>query len=463
MEKNIRKRFTAIEDGILNPHKGCCTFQRFNGDPLYPGQTWNESGPTSFPEPSRQKTGTDIYPGEIQMTTDGYLPSTVSYCRWFWRTMEQEEGVYDFSIIDQALETAISRQQTLAVRLMSYGSPTQTQIPDWYRTKYPCVKLGDGNATHIVPDHDSPEYLHHWGNFIREFAKRYDTNPALETIDIAFIGPWGEGAGNCSDKRCAEFASLWITAFTNTPCLALIEGQQLTEGINRGSGWRCDCFGDSAFPGSPEVPRHLSWNHMYDAYPEAICQANAQQAWQHGPVHLESCWVPMTWYEHGGDIDFIIKQGLKYHATYFMPKSCRLPEPWLDALAAFSLKLGYNFVLRQVCYSQLINQNSPFLFTAWIENIGVAPIYHEYTVAIRFRQLDKDFIVRLNDIDIRTWLPGDAWIEQHIDLPKGIHPGPCEIAIGLVDEENQPRIRWCVKEHFPDLWTPIGLSIVENT
>lgn len=448
MEKEIRQRFTPIEGGVLNPHKGCCTFQRFNGDPLYPGKRWSESGPTSFPEADRK-------------TTEGYLPSTVSYCRWFWRTLEPEEGIYDFSFIEQALETATSRNQTLAVRLMAFGAYTQPQIPDWYKANYPCVKHGSGDSMQIVPDHNSPEYLHHWGNVIWEFASRFDKHPALETIDIAFIGPWGEGNGVCSQKRCAEFAELWTTAFPNTPCLALIEGQQLTEGIKRGSGWRCDCFGDSLFPGGPDVPRHLFWNHMYDAYPEALCKANAQNVWQNSPVHLETCGVPMSWYDNDGDIDFIIKQGLKYHATYFMPKSCRLPEPWMDILSEFSLKIGYNFVLRQVYYSQLVNIKSPFLFTAWIENVGIAPIYRRYTVAIRFRQTDREFIVRLDDIDIRTWLPGDVWIEKLIPLPEGIQPGPCEIATGLVDKKNQPRIRWAVKEHFLDLWTPIGLTFIE--
>ena len=201
---------------------------------------------------------------------------------------------------------------------------------------------------------------------------------------------------------------------------------------------------------------------MYDCYPEAVCQAGAQQAWQSAPVHLESCWVPQTWYEHGGDIDFITQQGLKYHATYFMPKSCALPAAWHAQLAAFSLKLGYNFVLRQVRYSRLMQCDAPFIFSAWIENTGVAPIYHRYTVALRLRQPDREFILRFDDLDIRTWLPGDAWIDRRLELPDGIKPGPCDIAIGLVDTDNRPRLRWAVEEHFPDLWTPVGFGVVEG-
>ena len=34
---------------LSNPHKGTTTFQRFNGDALYPGLEWNDSeGPIAF-------------------------------------------------------------------------------------------------------------------------------------------------------------------------------------------------------------------------------------------------------------------------------------------------------------------------------------------------------------------------------------------------------------------------------
>jgi len=461
MERETRQRFTPLEKGVLNPHKGCCTFQRFNGDPLYPGQTWSEAGPTEFPEPEKHCIGTSVTADTFCFTVDGYLPSTVAYCRWFWRLMQPTEGEYDFSVIDEALATAVNRGQTLAVRLMPYGSHAQPQIPDWYSRAYPCMPRGNGDAAHIVPDHDSPEYLRLWGGFIREFARRYDDDPRLESIDIAYLGPWGEGAGDCRQETCTAFAELWTDSFKSTPCLALVQERQLREGVARESGWRCDCFGDSAFRGSSEVPCHLSWNHMYDCYPEAVCKANAQQAWQCAPVHLETCWVPQTWLDHGGNIDFIVQQGLKYHATYFMPKSCRLPAVWLDSLEAFSLGLGYNFVLHQVRCSRIAESGKPFVFSAWVENTGVAPIYRRYAVALRFRQPDREYITRLDDIDIRTWLPGDAWIDRPLGLPDGIRPGPCDIAIGLVDTDNRPCLRWAVKEHFPDLWTPIGLAIIE--
>ena len=66
------------------------TFQRFNGDELYPGEAWSEEGPLTFPA-AKATTG----------VIDGYLPTTVAYCRWFWNVLEPEEGRYDFSMIEK--------------------------------------------------------------------------------------------------------------------------------------------------------------------------------------------------------------------------------------------------------------------------------------------------------------------------------------------------------------------------
>ena len=71
------KEFTGA---LLNPHKGCATFQRFNGDPLFPGTRWPEEGPIEF---------TPATCGVV----DGYLPSTVAYCRWFWDLFEGSSGL----------------------------------------------------------------------------------------------------------------------------------------------------------------------------------------------------------------------------------------------------------------------------------------------------------------------------------------------------------------------------------
>ena len=115
VESHKKARFTERTSPLLtNPHKGCATFQRFNGDPLNEGTRWSEEGPLTFPEAPRE-------------VADQYLPSTVAYCRWFWVVFEPEEGRFDWSAVEQSLATARARGQTLQVRLMPHGSQGQPQ------------------------------------------------------------------------------------------------------------------------------------------------------------------------------------------------------------------------------------------------------------------------------------------------------------------------------------------------
>ncbi|MFB3893794.1 MAG: DUF4832 domain-containing protein [Phycisphaerae bacterium] len=461
MAEVIRKvRPTPTDDYLGNPHKGCCTFQHFNGDPLFAGERWSEEGPLEFPNLARSPQAGDM-PASVRVT-EGYLPTTVAYCRWFWSVLEPKEGQYDFSMIDKSLATCAQRGQTLAVRLMAFGSRTQPPVPAWYSARYPMEKPTVGHGESLHPVHNSDEYLAKWGGLILEAGRRYDKHPLIESIDVAFIGPWGEGAGTCSVSRCREFAALWKEAWPTTPRLALIGGDQMREGVATGSGWRCDCFGDLSAKGSEDVPKHLSFNHHFDAYPSQVYKSGAKDAWQRGPVHFETCGVPMSWYRLGFNLDFIIQQGLKFHGTYFMPKSTRLPEAWMGRLAEFCRNLGYRFVLRYAIFDLHVPRGGQFRFQAWVENMGVAPIYRRYQFAVRLRQGQRTAVIPLEDEDIRTWLPGDTWLDKRLTLPNEFERGYVEVSAGIIDPATKhAKVSFAVKERYADRWTPLDGFHVE--
>lgn len=456
-----RIRPTPTNDYLGNPHKGCCTFQHFNGQELFAGIRWSEEGPTEFPPPP---TNVNIVPHWPQThVIPGYLPATVAYCRWFWRVLEPAEGQYDFSVIDKSLEACAQRGQTLAIRLMAFGGATQPQVPEWYARKHPMVEQdrGASGVKFRIPVHDSPEYLKHWGGLIREAGRRYNGHPLVESIDVAFIGPWGEGDGECSREQVRSFVDLWREAWPDTPRLSLIAGEQMEVGVQAGNGWRCDCFGDLGAVGSDAVSRHCSWNHHFDAYPRQVVMCGAQDAWKTMPVHFETCGVPMYWLMNNYDLDFILEQGLKFHGTYFMPKYTALPEKWMDKLQDFCNRLGYRFIIRQASVQVEATPGGQFAFQCWIENVGVAPIYRRYEFALRLTQGEKHFIIPLKDIDIRKWLPGDVWLERTLPTPAGVQKGWADFSVGLIDPRTQKAcVRFAVKEQYRDGWVPLaGIEI----
>ena len=136
MSNKWRIRPKEAKGITLNPHKGCVTFQRFNGDPLNKNGAWSEIGPREFP------------PRRFSGVTPGYLESTLAYCRWFWRDFQPDIDNFDWSAIDTALKTADERGQTLQVRLMPYGpaenDPESAEsLPKWFIEKYKIRKNHD--------------------------------------------------------------------------------------------------------------------------------------------------------------------------------------------------------------------------------------------------------------------------------------------------------------------------------
>ena len=245
MAETVRRvRPTPSNAFLANPHKGCCTFQHFNGDELFPGTARG---------PKKDRWSSSARKSEYH---EGYLPSTVAYCRWFWEIFEREEGKYDFSVIDKSIETAKARGQTLAIRVRRHSDRPGSR---WFPS---------GTATHIrscrsrqrrfFPFMTPGEYLEKYGNLIRECGRRYDGNPVIESMDVGYIGPWGEGDGEMSTEQMHRFNQVHRDAFPTTTRLIEICGEQGKVGMEYAAGWRWNCFGDLGDSGSTDVLKACS-------------------------------------------------------------------------------------------------------------------------------------------------------------------------------------------------------------
>ena len=107
--EHVIVRPTEIHGVLVNPGMGITTFQRYNGEPLYPGLRWSEAGPT---EPLAPVAAKPVFP-----------ETTIAYGRWHWATLEPERGKVRWEILDTALQQARLHGQTLALRRVSQASP----------------------------------------------------------------------------------------------------------------------------------------------------------------------------------------------------------------------------------------------------------------------------------------------------------------------------------------------------
>ena len=134
----------------------------------------------------------------------------------------------------------------------------------------------------------------------------------------------------------------------------------------------------------------------------------------------------------------------------------------MGRLEQFCNDLGYRFVLRQFKFDARGKVGQPFEWWAWIENVGVAPIYRQYTFAVRATQGNRVHYHH-SPADIRTWLPGDTCLHESVSLPKGFGAGSVMLHVAVVDPATHaPKVRFASGAVDPDGWLPLGAIEIEQ-
>ena len=181
-QETVTVRPKEIDDVLTNPGIGFMTFQRFNGDRLNEGKKWTEGYPIVYQAFDRT------------LENPNHPLTSLAYFRLYWKFIEPVQGEYRWDLLDKALETAGSRKQTLLLRIAPYGTGADNDVPDWYRTMVGKEDKQPEAKWRTNPE--DPRYAQHFGRMIRALGARYDGHPLLESVDLAIVGAWGEGAGS---------------------------------------------------------------------------------------------------------------------------------------------------------------------------------------------------------------------------------------------------------------------------
>ena len=418
-----------LRDVLVNPGMGIQTFQRYNDDALNSGVQWSEEGP--------------VAPLAAAAAPD-FPRSTIAYCRWFWETIEPAKGDVRWAILDRALEEAARHGQTLAIRLMPYDQ--KHPLPEWYR-KSGARRANAENQALWEPDFADPLYFKHWSELVRAAGKRYDGDPRLEFVDISSVGYWGEGWSDYMPAFAHQkkLIDIWFEAFpTTTLLMNFDEPEGLRYGTSKGAGWRFDCLGDM----------RAKWSHMLDFYPQQMVRAGITDVWQRAHVSFETCGVPESWKRQGWDVDYILNEALRWHVSSLNVKSSAIPAEWKGAFDEFQKRIGYRYELRRIEYPASVRSGSAAMFHMWWVNAGVAPIYRPYVLVLQFHGL-RDATIEL-PADIRKWLPGDALVDETVQIPD-LPAGEYRLRVALLDPRSRrPAIALGIAGRQDDGWYDLG-------
>ncbi|MBE6616645.1 MAG: DUF4832 domain-containing protein [Ruminococcaceae bacterium] len=417
--------FSYKPEEVQNPYIGFLSFQHFRGESLY-------SDVIVRPEGNMTETeDLECYPipGYVPQNgrDEGFYPdTTVCYIRSLWKEFEPRRGEYNYEFIEDIIEKAKAHNQSLIFRLMPHSTRACDDVPDWLRELIPCPDRPDGKRVKDSPT--DPLFLEYFGEAIRAFGERFDSDPTLYAVDICMPGAWGEGHNLhlYSEESLTKLVDIYTSVFKNTLLMGQITNPEMIHYANRTAsvGWRGDGFGE---------PQHI--NERYPRQVEKIAEV-----WKKAPVSFESYWWLGEWQRKGWNLDNIIDLTLRWHVSSFNAKSLPIPMEWKDKIEYWVQKMGYHFKIDSFSFPEYATRGGTVDLELAVDNVGVAPIYKQ--VPLHIRLVGETEINFTTDVDITKWMPGKSNEKFSITLPCNMSAGEYDIEIGIYNEEN-PTLYLC--------------------
>ena len=446
-DHNTIIRFSPMEKAQSNPYIGFTSYQRFRGEPLY-------SDIVVRPENHGTETErVECYPvspdeeqnGDLQ----GFYPDTqVAYIRLLWKEFEPQRKQYQYALIEDVLRRAKEKGQTVMLRLMPHSTRARDDVPDWLKELIPCPERPEGMRVKDSPR--DPVYLRYFGEAIEALAKRFDSDPTLDVMDISLTGSWGEGHKVSQYPKSAlkQLVDVYTRNFHNTHLIGQTAAPRLVSYAckSKPCGWRGDGVGEP--------------KHMNVIYPKAA-KAMPRNAWKHAPVSFESYWWLGEWDRQGWDLNKIIEKTLSWHISTFNAKSLPIPEKYREQIERWESKMGYHFVLCEASYPSKAKGGERLRFSLKVNNRGVAPIYTRIPLRVRLRGEGEEYLFTTK-VDSGKWLPGEHKVAFQITLPARMKAGRYEAAITL-SGENTPVVRWETQGDWDGAFFSIGrIEVLEK-
>jgi hypothetical protein len=158
----------------------------------------------------------------------------------------------------------------------------------------------------------------------------------------------------------------------------------------------------------------------------------------------------------GGGYDAMWDQALAWGASSYHAKSQPIPDAQVAPMQRFLKRCGYRFVLRSLQYPRTASRGGSFELRMRWENLGVAPPYRPYVLAVRLQQGDRALVLD-TDAKLTNWLPGKHDVDARLQLPRELAAGDYELALGILDSHyREPEVRLAIEGRRADGWYPLG-------
>lgn len=395
-------------------------------------------------------------------TVDDFPGLSTVYLRIPWAYIEQEEGRFNWAILDTPAQRWIAKGKRIALRLTCSENWMDYATPEWVKQAGAKGTFYQYNKGRVAeeglwdPFFDDPVFLEKLDKFLAAAAARYDGNPNVEFIDVGSFGLWGEGHTFMSSRQDdieiqKKHIDLYVKHFKQTLlCISddfaghdkpgfhfPITDYALSKGVS---------LRDDSIMVQPP-PR--SWYHA----------EMAQAFWPKLPVVLE--------HEHYGgskgrgawDGNLLLKSIEDYHASFMSI------HWWPQVLLAenrriidqINLRMGYRLQPVDVAWPQTIEIGTRFKVRWSWSNKGVAPCYPGGFPALTLKDAQGGIASVLGDesLNMRDLPVGSAAAPPVVEHESGFvvgsvapttRPGTYDVFISVGERDGTPRIALPLKD-----------------
>jgi len=372
------------------------------------------------------------------------------YLRFDWGDIEKEEGVYDWSYIDQIMDEWGAKGYRFSFRICTHEGASQPDCllyatPKWvYDAGANKFDLPNGV---IEPDYGDSVYLEKLENFMREYGRKFNNDPRVEFIDIGTFGTWGEGHTVWGTNKIypaeviCKHIQLHAKYFPDKYILLnddMIghrevcpeeEKQSIMEyAKSLGCGARDDsiCVGMYCERfGYDSIRSPLFFDQLSEAAPVDI-------EFEHYRTVLQN---PAAWREGLPFIDALRRTKATYAGFHGYPR------PWLEkypALTEYAAnRLGYWFFIDGLRITDF-ESGCQNVFDIYLKNRGFSHCYYHFDFRIRLidQKTGERHTFDIDHIDCRRWMP-DEPVRETIKLDlRNVMPGTYQLECGLFEGDT---------------------------
>jgi len=325
-----------------------------------------------------QITGVQPMTGMVlweQLNNKGTDAIQMEYSYMRYNDVVKEKGVYDWTIVENKLNSVASRSHQAILRFWDTYPGRESTVPDYIKAlpDYKNIVAKSENRDTGFPDWSHPEYQRFFLEFYQKFAEKYDNDPRLAFLETGF-GLWSEyhiydpqeipGTNFPSKDFQAKYFRHLATLFQKTPWL-----------ISQ------DAHVDSRTPfaDQPDLLKinfgifddsfHLAWNpsYNYDGW-----KFFGLRRYEKSPAGGEILF-PDKARSDSVDSDWT-RQSRNFGITFMI---CEQWLKWIsiDRFRQHSMDCGYKFTVTDF----KANETSA---KVTVKNTGVAPIYYDAFITV---------------------------------------------------------------------------------